>query len=386
MDGVPLKMPQPVSQIVMDDVIITVPDYLTSLQETRYEFHLEKWVLTGLQSGFTSQQQPQPSSCSSGTQPSCPPYWMMFNSPQQSRLASRHSSDFWEPNPRQRSHSLNLSVLRTKFTISESEDEEDGTRSKAQTGVLETKPSDGERPSPSHHRGQQKAFVPDLLNPPACLSSLPHQRRKNLRQCSLNLQKTFTQRESEPGNHVQHLSSCRITQNSGISNTTTKAGAVMKLPTIISHNSMATLSPDSCRNPLLTSTHQGLRSSGSDSTAELLSALSSEENELLEAVTARGYPLRTAIIALQKTGTQMPEEILNYLVACDHLCQLGYDMVQVEEALEMFQNCETKAEEFLQLLSQFHEMGFQQNTIKEVLLVHENHKERALEELIARVA
>lgn len=35
-------------------------------------------------------------------------------------------------------------------------------------------------------------------------------------------------------------------------------------------------------------------------------------------------------------------QILNYLVACEHLCQLGYDMAQVEEALEMFQNCETK--------------------------------------------
>lgn len=29
-------------------------------------------------------------------------------------------------------------------------------------------------------------------------------------------------------------------------------------------------------------------------------------------------------------------------MACDHLCHLGYDMAQVEEALEMFQNCETK--------------------------------------------
>lgn len=29
-------------------------------------------------------------------------------------------------------------------------------------------------------------------------------------------------------------------------------------------------------------------------------------------------------------------------MACDHLCQLGYDIAQVEEALEMFQNCETK--------------------------------------------
>lgn len=35
-------------------------------------------------------------------------------------------------------------------------------------------------------------------------------------------------------------------------------------------------------------------------------------------------------------------QVLSYLVACDHLCQLGYDMALVEEALEMFQNCETK--------------------------------------------
>lgn len=35
-------------------------------------------------------------------------------------------------------------------------------------------------------------------------------------------------------------------------------------------------------------------------------------------------------------------QVFNYLVACDHLCQLGYHVAQVEEALEMFQNCETK--------------------------------------------
>ncbi|CDQ61458.1 unnamed protein product [Oncorhynchus mykiss] len=79
-------------------------------------------------------------------------------------------------------------------------------------------------------------------------------------------------------------------------------------------------------------------------------------------------------------------QILRYLVACDRLCERGYDEAQVEEALEMFQNCETKAEEFLHLLAQFNEMGFQQNAIKEVLLVHENHRERALEELMMRVA
>lgn len=35
-------------------------------------------------------------------------------------------------------------------------------------------------------------------------------------------------------------------------------------------------------------------------------------------------------------------QILRYLVACDRLCERGYDEAQVEEALEMFQNCETK--------------------------------------------
>uniref|UniRef100_A0A3B4UHJ1 Ubiquitin associated protein 1 like n=1 Tax=Seriola dumerili TaxID=41447 RepID=A0A3B4UHJ1_SERDU len=248
--------------------------------------------------GFTSQHRPQPATSSSGLLPSCPPYWMMFSSPQQSRLASRHSSDFWEPNPRQRSRSLNPAVLRTKFTISESED-----------------------------KGETAAWKAQRL---VSLSSHTH-----------------------------------------------------SLQSVVSQLS---LSPDSCRNSPVTSAPRGLPSSGSDSSAELLSALSPEERELLGAITARGYPLRTAIIALQKTGQQTPDQILSYLVACDHLCQLGYDMAEVEEALEMFQNCETKAEEFLHLLSQFHEMGFQQNAIKEVLLVHENHRERALEELMMRVA
>lgn len=43
-----------------------------------------------------------------------------------------------------------------------------------------------------------------------------------------------------------------------------------------------------------------------------------------------------------------------------------------------------QAAEFLRLLTQFNEMGFQQSAIKEVLLVHENHRERALEELMTR--
>ncbi|XP_041638462.1 ubiquitin-associated protein 1-like [Cheilinus undulatus] len=383
MDGVPLKIPQTVSQEVKDDVKVKLPDYLTILRDTEYEFSLENWVLTGLQSGFSSQPRPLPLSSPSGLQPSCPPYWMMFSSPQQSRLASRHCSDFWEPNPRQRSHSLNPKVLRSKSAMWDSEEEGESAL-KAKVRLSKKTCPDGKTPVALGPRKAQKAFVPDLLNPPACLSSLPHQRRKNLRQRSLSgldssKPDLITDSQSKKSQDASTRASNARAPN-------IRANTVDR-PASIRHPSSTqkSLSPDSCTLPPAASPRCA-PPSPSDSSAELLSALSPEERELLAAITARGYPLRTAFIALQKTGRQTPDQILSYLVACDHLCQLGYDMAQVEEALEMFQNCETKAQEFLHLLSQFNEMGFQQNAIKEVLLVHENHRERALEELMMRVA
>lgn len=50
-----------------------------------------------------------------------------------------------------------------------------------------------------------------------------------------------------------------------------------------------------------------------DCAAELLTALSQEERELLETITEKGYPLRTAILALQKTGYRSPEKVRNTL-------------------------------------------------------------------------
>lgn len=161
-------------------------------------------MLTGLQSGFATQHQLNPSSSSSSLLSSCPPYWMLLSSP-------RQSLDICEPSPWQRSHSLNSSILRTTFTVSPSDDEEDTTQKASSTVTA----SPGEqRPSANCERGQrkaQKAFVPDLLNPPACLSSLPHQRRKNLRQCSLSVLDTPTQpdpdRETYPRSASSHTAS-----------------------------------------------------------------------------------------------------------------------------------------------------------------------------------
>ncbi|XP_037550192.1 ubiquitin-associated protein 1-like [Nematolebias whitei] len=296
MDGVPLKMPQVPALQEVNDVTVTLPDYLSILQETEYEFSLENWVLTGLQNGFTiHQQQPQPSSSSSssssGLLPSCPPYWMMFSSPQQSRLASRHSSDFWEPNPRQRSNSLNPAVLRAKFTISDSEEEGENPTQEVKMDASEKAGSGSARSAVFCQNGRwetQKAFVPDLLSPLSCLSSLPHQRRKNLRQCSLSVMDWTPQQEFDTLSRTQSSSSL------GAANTV-HATTSNQNP----HNMMPRR-PESRRTPDTTS--------AVDSFAELLSALSPEERELLGAVTARGYPLHTAIIALQRTGQQTPDQ------------------------------------------------------------------------------
>ncbi|KAG8145185.1 hypothetical protein E2320_013553 [Naja naja] len=148
---------------------------------------------------------------------------------------------------------------------------------------------------------------------------------------------------------------------------------------------LSSLSPYSCLPPP-PGTQQPLspHRAHPDSTADLLSVLSQEERELIEPVVALGYPIHRGILALQKTGRQSLGQFLSYLSACDRLLKQGYEETQVTEAMEMFQNSEKKASEFLRLLAQFNDMGFRQADIKEVLLLCENHRDRALEELMTQ--
>ncbi|XP_059554271.1 ubiquitin-associated protein 1-like [Myotis daubentonii] len=159
------------------------------------------------------------------------------------------------------------------------------------------------------------------------------------------------------------------------------AGAV---PPLRSHKpTVASLSPYTClpslaREPQPLTAHRAQPDS-----ADLLSALSQEEQDLIGPVVALGYPLHRAIMALQKMGRQSLSQFLSYLSACDRLRRQGYEEGLVEEAMEMFQFSESQAGEFLRLWEQFSDMGFQQDRIKEVLLVHGNRREQALEELVA---
>ncbi|KAK2842392.1 hypothetical protein Q5P01_012592 [Channa striata] len=371
---------------------VTVPDCHRILQETEYRFHLEKWILTG--------QQPV------GQAPSCPPYWLMFSSPQESHRANRRSSDLWAPSLRPRSHSLNSADARwlhhrtVKFLVSDTEDED---------GYYEDNEgsSTDDAPHPIKSRERPRTTAPkDLLSrvkdmhrgpsslhckPDSPVSLRDHRGTLSSRpDCRQPLQ-VLQQQRSQQASPLSHGQKNSKKRHRPLACGGRKHPQNQPPPDLQPSTLHQQRQRPSSAGPVVKNRRQVLRTGSSrgvffDSAAELLSALSQEERELLETITEKGYTLHTAILALQKTGYRSPTKILQYLVASDHLCELGYDEAQVEEALEMFQNCESKAAEFLHLLTQFNEMGFQQSAIKEVLLVHGNHREQALEELMTRMA
>nr|XP_056721680.1 ubiquitin-associated protein 1-like [Euleptes europaea] len=202
----------------------------------------------------------------------------------------------------------------------------------------------------------------------------PHQRSRNC--------KNLRYRSVSDASSVATLMPTPPSMPHGTPTPLASAGAIPPIqrhkPTIASLSPYACLPPPPGAQPSL-----GSHATRPDSTADLLSALSQEERDLIEPVLALGYPIRRAILALQKTGRQSLGQFLGYLSACDKLLKQGYEEAQVEEAMEMFQNPE-KAAEFLHLLSQFNDMGFQQSDIKEVLLLCGNRGDNALEELMTR--
>ncbi|XP_058027940.1 ubiquitin-associated protein 1 [Ahaetulla prasina] len=122
---------------------------------------------------------------------------------------------------------------------------------------------------------------------------------------------------------------------------------------------------------------------GSFSYGDVVQALSSSERECLEIVVGMGYSYEDVLKAMKRKG-QSIDQILEYLVVRGQLCEKGFDPLLVEAVLEMYQCSEEKATEILQLMSKFQEMGFELKDIKEVLLLHNNDQDNALEDLMTR--
>ncbi|NWS08841.1 UBAP1 protein, partial [Motacilla alba] len=116
---------------------------------------------------------------------------------------------------------------------------------------------------------------------------------------------------------------------------------------------------------------------------ELQQALSASERQCIETVVNMGYAPEDILKAMKKKGQNI-DQVLDYLFVHGQLCEKGFDPLLVEAALEMYQCSEEKMTELLQLMSQFKEMGFELKDINEVLLLHNNDQQKALEDLMAR--
>uniref|UniRef100_A0A670J9P7 Ubiquitin-associated protein 1 n=1 Tax=Podarcis muralis TaxID=64176 RepID=A0A670J9P7_PODMU len=122
---------------------------------------------------------------------------------------------------------------------------------------------------------------------------------------------------------------------------------------------------------------------GGSTYINVLQALSSSERQCVETVVNMGYSYEDVLKAMKKKGQNI-EQVLDYLFVHGQLCEKGFDPLLVEAALEMYQCSEEKTTELLQLMSKFKEMGFELKDIKEVLLLHNNDQNNALEDLMTR--
>ncbi|XP_058718263.1 ubiquitin-associated protein 1-like isoform X2 [Poecile atricapillus] len=151
--------------------------------------------------------------------------------------------------------------------------------------------------------------------------------------------------------------------------------------------------PDYKETKILMVTHQNFpvskvpnntscRKQSGDAAPELQQDLSASERQCIETVINMGYAPEDVLKAMKKG--QNIDQVLDYLFLHGQLCEKGFDPLLVEAALEMHQCSEEKMTELLQLMSQFKEMGFELKDIKEVLLLHNNDQQKALEDLMAR--
>ncbi|KAK2866936.1 hypothetical protein Q8A67_025053 [Cirrhinus molitorella] len=362
---------------------LKIPDCVQILRDTKYSFSLEKKIMAAWEEQQRKNRKAK--KVPQNVCPTCPPYWLMFSSPQQNHMVRLRSAEFWELGPRPRSLSLSaadsrkLRPLRSVQFLIADMDCEGGYGKDEDSSSEDDAVCSNERPKSSGPQCQHiSALHPQRGSTPhPAPSGTLNKTRPSSASSVKDIRKSVPQTpQGSPRGSRAPRRKPGITRTSGRRNSHT----ILQLRPSSAGPLPSTRPQKLSSNGVRPRTSAGLQ----DAPADLLCALSQEERDLLEAVTRHGYTLHTAILALQRTGPKSPDQILSYLMTCDRLCRLGYEKTQVEEALEMFQNCETKASEFLFLLAQFCEMGFQQSTIKEVLLVHENHKEKALEELMTR--
>lgn len=247
----------------------------------------------------------------------------MSSTPQERRRTKRRSSDPWAPTPRSRSHSLNAADTRllhhrtVRFLLSDSEDEdgyfEDNEGSSAE---------DARHPIKSRER-PRSATSKDSLSVVMRCSPPTHHGKPASPQGSRGKSSSVQDYRQPLRTPEQHRSQQASPLPPGQKNKKKTRSLGFLGRKFTQSTPAAAPSPSrlkqirpSSAGPLLKHHRQkqSFRTGSSpgvffDSAAELMSALSQEERELLETITEKGYPLHTAILALQKTGYHSPEKV-----------------------------------------------------------------------------
>ncbi|XP_045666617.1 ubiquitin-associated protein 1-like [Ursus americanus] len=391
LDGVPFKVPNGfvIGTEPFPGPELSVSDCRELLLGSMHDFGLERRALFWVEAVVRG---PCPVQCDATGKASAPPAWLLLVSPEPELVSAPAADTGPEAGPQQR---LDQEAQKEEEDEEEEEEENQGEAHDGEEAASADEEEPGPRsplssspasPGPGHPRcsldllrgvrselaGARRRLSEGRLaaRPRALLHRIRH------RALSLCPSPAPGPGPVPPAGPAPPLASAPAPPPRP-----STAGA---MPPLRSHKpTVASLSPYTCLPPL-GGVPQHLSAWGSHpASADLLSALSQEEQDLIGPVVALGYPLHRAIGALQKTGRQSLSQFLSYLSACDRLLRQGYDEGLVEEAMEMFQFSESQAGEFLRLWEQFSDMGFQQDRIKEVLLVHGNRSEQALEELVA---
>ncbi|XP_052503367.1 ubiquitin-associated protein 1-like [Budorcas taxicolor] len=387
LDDVPFKVPKGfvIATEPLPGPDLSVPDCRELLLGSMHDFSLERRTLFWVEAVIRG---PCPGQCDAPGAASAPPAWLLLASPEQGL----------EPVPAAVEDPEAGSQEQPEEKEEEEEEEEDQDEEAASSAMEEDpepcspQPSSAASPRLGQHRcslDMLRGMRSELAGARRRLSegklashprSLLHRlRHRALSLCPAPPLGPAPPPRSAPTQNPQSPTSLPSTLT--LPPRPSTAGA---MPPLRSHKpTVASLSPYTCLPPAGQAPQPRAAHRSQPDSADLLSALSQEEQDLIGPVVALGYPLHRAIVALQKTGRQSLSQFLSYLSACDRLLRQGYEEGLVDEAMEMFQFSESQAGEFLRLSEQFSDMGFQQDRIKEVLLVHGNRREQALEELVA---
>uniref|UniRef100_A0A3P8W4M4 Ubiquitin associated protein 1 n=1 Tax=Cynoglossus semilaevis TaxID=244447 RepID=A0A3P8W4M4_CYNSE len=121
----------------------------------------------------------------------------------------------------------------------------------------------------------------------------------------------------------------------------------------------------------------GLGSSSLPCGGALLS-MTPNERQCVETLVGMGYSYEDVLRAMQRQGQNIEQVRFTqhrcweiWVICVSHISCLVYCLCALQ---------------FLELMTRFGEMGFERDAIKEVLLVHNNDQEKALEDLMTRAA